>query len=93
MSIKKNNDGSIFGGASIVYQTEITPQKITASNVEYTNYDKEGDGYGRKYSRIPFVINAKFIDNNGNGKEYLYNGNTYYDPTGFHECEIVSEIT
>mgnify|MGYP001574066388 FL=1 len=90
MSIKKNNDGSIFGGASIVYHTEITPQKITVSNVEYTNYDKEGDEYGRKYSRIPFVINAKFIDNNG--KEYLYNGNTYYDPIGLHECEIVSEV-
>ena len=91
MSLKKNNDGSIFGGPSIVYQNELSSQKITASNVEYTNYDKEGDEYGRKYSRVPFVINARFVDNSG--KEYLYNGNTHYDPTGLHECEIVSEIT
>lgn len=91
MSLKKTGDGGIFGGISTVYQTEM-PQKIATSNVEYSKQDKEKDEYGRKYSRVPFIINAKFVDNNG--KEYLYNDNAeLYDYSGFEKCEIVSEVT
>lgn len=89
MSIEKTEAGLLE--TNIVYQTEISSEKILNSAVEYSFQDRQEDEYKRKYVRIPFIINAIFVDDDG--KEYLYNDNVYFEPSSvFHECAIVTEV-